>query len=137
MILSFAQAAQRAGVSRDTINRHAKDGRFTITKQGNGYKGITLDEFERVYGVGSAAAKAAEIDAELKKSAEIQLNAELQTLRQQIVEKDTTIRQLEKQIERLEKQVDKYMEYTARPKATLMDGIAGLLNWNKRKSSAD
>lgn len=122
MILSFAEAAQRAGVSRDTINRHAKEGKFSVTKRGNGYNGIELGEFERVYGVGSVAAKPAEVD-------KAQYDNELTDLRQKVSEQKGMINALERQIEQMQRQIDKYIELTAAPKTSF---LAGLLTWNKK-----
>ena len=124
MILTLAQAAKRAGVSRDTINRHAREGRFSVTIRGNGYKGVTLEEFERVYGVGLPAAGAAEID-------KAQYDNELSDLRRKTAQQEGTIQALEKQIEHMQRQIDRYIELTTQPKAGF---LSALLGWNKTKS---
>lgn len=124
MIISFAEAAKRAGVSRDTINRHARAGRFTVSKRGNGYSGIELAEFERVYGVGSAVATGSDIDR-------AQYDNELLELRQKVAEQRGTIAALEKQQEQMQRQIERYIELTTQPKAGF---LSALLGWNKKKA---
>lgn len=123
MILTLAEAAKRAGISRDTINRHAREGRFTVTIRGNGYKGVALEEFERVYGAGLPAAPAAEID-------KAQYDNELSDLRRKTALQEGTIQALEKQIEQMQRQIDRYIELTTQPKAGF---LSALLGWSPKQ----
>lgn len=50
MIVSLAEGAKLAGVSRQTIYRKSKNGDLSTTKRPDGTKGVDTSELERVFG---------------------------------------------------------------------------------------
>ena len=47
--ISITEAAKRAGVSRQTINRKTNNGQLSSVKRSDGSKGIQIAELERLY----------------------------------------------------------------------------------------
>ena len=49
MKLNKYQAAKAAGISRTTLDRHIKEGKLSVSKDGTGKSVIDIAELERVY----------------------------------------------------------------------------------------
>ncbi len=80
--ISLREAADRAGVSRQTIYRYAKQGKLSTVKRRDGSKGVQLAELERVFGkLSNMRLDSETVSQPYKKSVVIDVSKELELVK--------------------------------------------------------
>jgi len=80
--ISLREASDRAGVSRQTIYRYAKQGKLSTVKRRDGSKGVQLAELERVFGkLSNMRLDSETVSQPYKKSAIIDVSKELELVK--------------------------------------------------------